>query len=930
MRRLYRYLYLSIFLSINIQVVQAQIYKNPNAPIEDRVKNLLEMMTLDEKIGQMTQGDFAAISNKKNEITTYLLGSVLNGGSADPADNSAKGWADMYDDLQSYALKSRLGIPIIHGVDAVHGHSNVSGTVIFPHNIGLGCTRNPVLVEQAARITAIEIAGTGIDWTFAPCIAVPQNERWGRTYEGFGETAELAKMFAPAAVKGLQGNKLSDSTSVVACAKHFVAEGATTDGKNQGNASIDIAELRKVHLPGYIEAIKENVGTVMASYNSWNGVKCHGSKYLLTDLLKDELGFKGFVVSDWDAIDQLPGDYASDIETSINAGIDMVMVPSNYKEFYNTLKSLVLARKITQARIDDAVSRILTIKFQLGLFEHPYTNRSLTPLVGSAKHREVARECVRQSLVVLKKKDGILPLTKTGMKIHVSGKSANNLENQCGGWTLGWQNFEGKKTTGTTILQGIKNKLPAANVSYSADGSIASGADVAIAIIGETPYAEGTGDKADLSLDAQDIEVVRRLKSTGVPVVVIIVSGRPLIINSILPYCDAVIAAWLPGTEGDGVADVLFGDYQPVGRLGHSWPRSMKQIPINVGDPNYNPLFAYNFGITSLSDAPLGSAPQFFSAVTTSGGDSIEISFTKPMADPSLHVESFQVRVNNVLNPVVKAVLKNSDTNTIQLIIKNPVKADDAVTFSYLPGTYTAMDKGVLEAITNEDVFNILNELKFIMKIPGKIEAENYLFMNGVQTENTSDVGGGKNVGYIDAGDWLDFSVDIVEDGIYSVEYRVAGQGAGKILLQTPGVADSKTLATTTFSATGAWQTWTTVKATVSLKKGKQILRVFFANGQTNINWINFVKDTNTGIKTMNDTGFEVFPNPASKELKIRSDGFEYTKTEICDINGKVLYSMESNFESEKSIPINLANGYYLIALSNSKDIRIRKIFVNK
>ena len=930
MRRLYRYLYLSIFLSINIQVVQAQIYKNPNAPIEDRVKNLLEMMTLDEKIGQMTQGDFAAISNKKNEITTYLLGSVLNGGSADPADNSAKGWADMYDDLQSYALKSRLGIPIIHGVDAVHGHSNVSGTVIFPHNIGLGCTRNPVLVEQAARITAIEIAGTGIDWTFAPCIAVPQNERWGRTYEGFGETAELAKMFAPAAVKGLQGNKLSDSTSVVACAKHFVAEGATTDGKNQGNASIDIAELRKVHLPGYIEAIKENVGTVMASYNSWNGVKCHGSKYLLTDLLKDELGFKGFVVSDWDAIDQLPGDYASDIETSINAGIDLVMVPSKYVEFYTTLKSLVLAGKITQSRIDDAVSRILTIKFQLGLFEHPYTNRSLTPLVGSAKHREVARECVRQSLVVLKKKDGILPLTKTGMKIHVSGKSANNLENQCGGWTLGWQNFEGKKTTGTTILQGIKNKLPAANVSYSADGSIASGADVAIAIIGETPYAEGTGDKADLSLDAQDIEVVRRLKSTGVPVVVIIVSGRPLIINSILPYCDAVIAAWLPGTEGDGVADVLFGDYQPVGRLGHSWPRSMKQIPINVGDPNYNPLFAYNFGITSLSDAPLGSAPQFFSAVTTSGGDSIEISYTKPMADPSLHVENFQVRVNNVLNPVVKAVLKNSDTNTIQLIIKNPVKADDAVTFSYLPGTYTAMDKGVLEAITNEDVFNILNELKFIMKIPGKIEAENYLFMNGVQTENTSDVGGGKNVGYIDAGDWLDFSVDIVEDGIYSVEYRVAGQGAGKILLQTPGVADSKTLATTTFSATGAWQTWTTVKATVSLKKGKQILRVFFANGQTNINWINFVKDTNTGIKTMNDTGFEVFPNPASKELKIRSDGFEYTKTEICDINGKVLYSMESNFESEKSIPINLANGYYLIALSNSKDIRIRKIFVNK
>jgi len=929
MRKLFRYLYLSIFLSLIVHTAQSQIYKNPNFPVKDRVKNLIGTMTLDEKIGQMTQGDFATISKNKNEITTYLLGSVLNGGSADPADNSAKGWADMYDDLQSYALKTRLGIPIIHGVDAVHGHNNVSGAVIFPHNIGLGCTRNPVLVEQASRITAIEVAGTGIDWTFAPCIAVPQNERWGRTYEGFGETAELAGMFAPAVVKGLQGNKLSDSTSVVACAKHFVAEGATTDGKNQGNASIDIAELRKVHLPGYIEAIKENVGTVMASYNSWNGVKCHGSKYLLTDLLKDELGFKGFVVSDWDAIDQLPGDYASDIETSINAGIDMVMVPSKYVEFYTTLKSLVLAGKITQARIDDAVSRILTIKFQLGLFEHPYTNRSLTPLVGSAKHREVARECVRQSLVVLKKKDGILPLTKTGMKIHVSGKSANNLENQCGGWTLGWQNFEGKKTTGTTILQGIKNKLPAANVSFTADGSSASGADVAVAVIGETPYAEGNGDKADLSLDAQDVEVVRRLKSTGIPVVVIIVSGRPLIINSILPYCDAVIAAWLPGTEGDGIADVLFGDFQPVGRLGHSWPRSMKQIPINVGDPDYNPLFAYNFGITTLSDAPLGSAPRFFSAVTTSGGDSIEISFTKPMADPSLHVESFQVRVNNVLNPVVKAVLKNSDTNTIQLLTKNPVKTDDAVTFSYLPGTYSAMDKGILEAITNEDVYNILNELKLIVKIPGKIEAENYLFMNGVQTENTSDTGGGKNVGYIETGDWLDFSVDVIEDGIYKVEYRVAGQGAGKILLQTPGVADSKTLATTTFPATGGWQTWTTVKTSVSLKKGKQILRVFFANGQTNINWINFIKETNTGMKTMNEIGFEIFPNPASKELKIRSNGFEFDKIEIIDLSGKVIFFKKLEYVQNYKIPLALSNGTYILKISN-KSKTVNKQFVVK
>jgi beta-glucosidase len=658
-------------------------------------------------------------------------------------------------------------------------------------------------------------------------------------------------------------------------------------------------------------------------------VKCHGSKYLLTTLLKEELGFKGFVVSDWDAIDQLPGDYASDIETSINAGIDMVMISTNYVNFFTTLKSLVLAGKIPLSRVDDAVSRILTIKFQLGLFERPFTNRLLTPLLGSAEHREVARECVRQSLVVLKKKDGFLPLAKSGIKIHVSGKSANNLENQCGGWTLGWQNFEGKTTIGTTILQGIKNKLPAANVSYSADGSNAAGTDVAIAVIGETPYAEGYGDKTDLSLNAQDIEVVRRLKSTGVPVVVIIVSGRPLIINSILPFCDAVIAAWLPGTEGDGVADILFGDFQPVGRLGHSWPRNMKQIPINVGDSNYNPLFAYDFGITSLSDALLGSAPQFFSAVTTSGGDSIEISFTKPMADPSMHIENFQIRTNNVLNPAVKAVLKNSDAYTIQLLTKNTVKADDVVTFSYLPGTYSAMDMGILESITDEEVYNILNEIKLIAKIPGKIEAENYLFMNGVQLENTSDAGGGKNVGYIDAGDWLDFSVDVAEDGNYTVEYRVAGQGAGKILLQTPGVNDSKTLATTSFPATGAWQKWTTVKTTVSLKKGKQILRAFFANGQTNINWINFIKDTNTGMKTMDYTGFEIFPNPAGKELNIRSTGFEFDKIEIIDLSGKIIFFKKLEYVQNYKIPLALSNGIYILKISN-KSKTVNKQFVVK
>jgi beta-glucosidase len=893
-----------------------------------RVKDLMSIMTLDEKVGQMTQGGFNAVSASKNDITNYFLGSVLNGGSEDPSNITPKGWADAYDNLQSYALKTRLNIPLIWGIDAVHGHNNVSGAVIFPHNIGLGCTRNPALVEQAGKVTATEIAGTGIDWTFAPCIAVPQDERWGRTYEGFGETAELAKMFAPAIIKGLQGSKLSDSVSVVACAKHFVAEGGTANGTNQGNAQIDTATLRAIHLPGYIEAIKENVGTIMASYNSWNGVKCHGSKYLLTDLLKNELGFKGFVISDWDAIDQLPGNYSSDIETSINAGIDMVMVPSKYKEFFTTLKTLVVSGKVPMSRIDDAVSRILTIKFQLGLFENPFTNRSMTSLIGSSAHREVARECVRQSLVVLKRKDGILPLAKTGIKIHVSGKNADNLQNQCGGWTLGWQDFEGKTTKGTTILKAIRNKASVSNVSYSADGTNATAANITVAVIGENSYAEGGGDKSDLSVDRGDIEVVRRLKATGKPVIVIIVSGRPLIVSSILPYCDALIAAWLPGTEGDGVADVLFGDFQPVGLLGHSWPENMEQIPINQGDTDYNPLFAYGHGLTSLNDTPAGTAPEIYSAATSESGDTIEISFSKYMSALSLNSENFTVKVNKVITQVNGAFLKKSDKGVIQLALAKPVKADDVITFSYLPGSLTSQDNGKLEAVVDKQVYNVLNELKLLTKIPGRIQAENYIAMNGVQTENTTDIGGGQNVGYIETGDWMDYLVNVAETGEYTVECRVASQSyTGKITLQLNGQTISN-LASLTVNPTGGWQKWTTVNTTVKLNAGKHTIRVYFTAGGININWLNFIKIT-TGVKNIENQNLKIYPNPAGKELYIESNEFQYDKIEIFDINGRLVQAENVSFEPKKHLKFTLPMGVYCLKISNRKKFYTHNFIIN-
>jgi beta-glucosidase len=595
-------LYFSILIISLIMLWSCK--EEPSSPndqlpsVSERVNSLLSQMSLEEKIGQMTQAERGALQNI-TDIKTYYLGSLLSGGGSAPSTNSAQAWADMYDYFQNFALQTRLKIPLIYGIDAVHGHNNVFGATIFPHNIGLGCTRNPQLIEQAARVTAEEVAGTGIDWTFAPCIATVRDERWGRTYEGFGETAELSISMADASVRGYQGTSLSDYGNILACAKHYLGDGGTQGGDDQGNVVGDEQTIRQLHMQGFISAINAGVKSIMVSYSSINGQKMHGSRYWLTDVLKDELGFKGFVVSDWQGINQLPGDYKSDIQNSINAGVDMVMVPNNFIEFIQYLKELVNENRVSIARIDDAVKRILTVKFELGLFEKPFTDRSLTPTVGSAAHRSVARQCVRESLVLLKNQNNFLPLSKNINHILVAGKNGLDIGNQCGGWTISWQGSSGDITTGTTVYQGIKNAVPGSTtVSYSFNGSSTQGADVAIVVIGETPYAEGNGDRNDLALSPEDINTINNIKNAGIPYVIILISGRPMIITNALADCNAFVAAWLPGTEGQGIADVLFGDYNFTGKLSHSWPRNMNQIPINYGDANYDPLFPYGFGLS--------------------------------------------------------------------------------------------------------------------------------------------------------------------------------------------------------------------------------------------------------------------------------------------------------------------------------------------
>jgi len=688
----------------------AQIYLDSTYSVEERVEDLLGRMTLEEKVGQMVQANRQSL-NSYSDIRDYYLGSLLNGGGGAPGNNTPEGWADMYDNYQSYALQTRLKIPVIYGTDAVHGHNNLINSVIFPHNIGMGCTRNPDLMEEVARVTAIEVAATGVDWTFGPCIAVPRDERWGRTYEGFGEMPELAEDFGAASVRGFQGDSLGDSTTILACTKHYLADGGTSGGIDRGNAVFDEDTLREIHLPGYIAAINQGVGSVMVSFNSWNGIRMHGNKYLITDVLKDELGFEGIVISDWNGINYVHENYRTAIGLSINAGIDMGMIANNYQDFIENLISLVNEEQVPVSRIDDAVRRILRIKFRLNLFEEPYTNRNMMHLIGSSEHREIARECVRQSLVLLKKKDNVLPLEKNDKSILVAGFKSDNIGIQCGGWTITWQGSSGITTEGTTILEAIRNTVSGSQVIYSQYGDDKVNADVAVAVVGEFPYAEYLGDRSSLYLSDADVELIKTVKGRGIPVIVIIISGRPLIINNIIPYSDAIIAAWLPGTEGQGIADVLFGDFQPVGKLSHTWPASMDQIPINYGDQNYHPLFEYGYGIDTLANPAMGSPPELYSSLIPFPGNSIELYFNKDMEDIDYSTSVFEI-VSTIKDILVESVeIKENDPSTLVLNLLTPVVEDERIVISYHGDEIFSADGGKLNNFENVEVYNEMNDL---------------------------------------------------------------------------------------------------------------------------------------------------------------------------------------------------------------------------
>lgn len=593
-----------ILFAIPVIFISGGYGRMSDKQIKQNVQKLLSQMTLDEKVGQMTQVDTKFIQ-RKSDITKYFIGSVLSGGDSSPADITPKGWVNLYDTFQAEALKTRLKIPLIYGIDAVHGNNNVLGATIFPHNIGLGATRNRKLIEQIGRITALEVAATGIKWTFAPAVSVCRDERWGRCYESYSENPELVSKMSVSLINGLQGKNLSAKDTILATPKHFLADGGTLGGENRGNAVLNEKELRQIHLKPYIEAIRAGAKSIMLSSNSINGKKTHGDKKLVTDLLKGELGFKGFVVSDWGTINYLSDNYKKAIELSINAGIDMVMVPDNYKLFIKNLKALVGENKVSIGRIDDAVKRILTVKYELGLFNRSFADKSLMKKMGSARHKVVARQAVRESLVLLKNKNNILPLSKNAKSILVVGGSIDgisaqdNIAAQCGGWTINWQGIRGKSISGTTILEAVKETVSSETSVIFSFWDIPENEkpNYAIVVVGEGPYVEWFGDKKDISLSKDHKYLIEMVKSRGIPVITILLSGRPMVLDSALDNSDAFIAAWLPGTEGGGIADILFGDYNPTGKLPVSWPKNIEQLPINIGDKNYDPLFPYGYGL---------------------------------------------------------------------------------------------------------------------------------------------------------------------------------------------------------------------------------------------------------------------------------------------------------------------------------------------
>jgi beta-glucosidase len=583
-----------------------------DAKIEKRIDDLLKRMTVEEKVGQVIQPEWKSISPA--EVAQYHIGSIENGGGAVPGGNkhsSVQDWVNLiepYYDASVDPVRNRVIIPLIWASDAVHGHNNVYGATLFPHNIGLGAAHDPELIRRIGEVTAAEVRSTGMDWSFSPTIAVVRDDRWGRTYESYSEDPKIVAQYAAAVVTGLEGSGSTflDKHHVISTAKHFLGDGSTDGGRDQGDSLASEADLIRLHAAGYVQAIDAGTQSIMASYNSWHGIKMHANKALMTDVLKGQMGFDGFIMGDWNAHGQIPGCTNGDCAEAFNAGLDIFNAPQDWKALYGNLVREVNDGTIPKVRLDDAVRRILRVKMRMGVFDEPAPNKRPNTYrpIGTLAHRAVARQAARESLVLLKN-NGVLPI-KPNATVLIAGDGADNIAMQAGGWTLSWQGADNGPNDfpgATSIYQGLKAEIDAAGgqALLSPDGTAPQKVDVAMVVFGETPYAEFMGDQSDVALhhdNAESLEIIKKLKAQGIPVVAVMLSGRPLYVNPQINAADAFVEAWLPGSEGEGVADVLTGKNDFTAKLSFSWPKRPDQTPLNLDDATYDPQFAYGFGLS--------------------------------------------------------------------------------------------------------------------------------------------------------------------------------------------------------------------------------------------------------------------------------------------------------------------------------------------
>jgi len=811
-----------------VLMLSISVFGQSNKTVDQQVSELMKTMTLDDKIGQMIISDFGSLRSNINDIATYKIGNILFGADSDPELNTAGSWAFVCDSLQRIALSSNLHIPLFIGADAIHGHSNVSNATIFPQNIGMGCTRNLRLVSEEGRITASEVSATGIRLVFSPSYVTPLDERWGGTYEGYGEDPSLVTQMGNAYVTGFNSLLLPDGGRALACPKfsgYVKYNPEALEGKNNAVFDCKISAIDDSTLVGS--------GAIMVSSMLLINNQKTDNQMKVIETFKQKCGFKGFVVSDWETASNMQGDYYSVVKNSINAGVDMFMEISSTKQFIETMKQCVTSGDISKERIDDAVKRILTQKYKTGLFIHPLSYPELLEKIGDKGNKNIARQCVRESAVILLNKNNVLPLSKKATRIHVAGSAANNLAMQCGGWTIGWQGLGEKEIPGKTFLEALKQAGTNSKITYSKNGQGATGSEVGIVVIGEEPYAEWYGNKKELFLSQEDINAVMNIKNANVPVICVVLSGRPLILDPILNYCDAIVAGWLPGPEIEGLTDVLYGDVKPKGQLSQSWPMSMNQVGENIGDATYNPLFPYGFGITTL-ESNKNNSPRLLSANVIKRGGAIELAFSKPITEFSA-IDNFSITTNDGTQRPLSGDFKVDNPSSIILILKDSIKVNQKVQINFELGKIKSKDGGEVLPFKHFNVFNPLTTLKRIFKIPAMIQAEKYSDQRDIDIQDCWDDKGGQAI-VLEKGEWSEYLLQSNFPGFYSVIFRVQSSKKTELSMSV----DGREIGVVKVPATkpGSWVS--VVMKKVYVTNGKQTFTVSAKNETVAINWISF------------------------------------------------------------------------------------------